>query len=371
MSGPIFTSDQIRKTIFVAFCVLVVGLGASVMMPFVLAILWALAFSVLTFPIYAKSRDRHRLNLGKPGLKGLIAKYGDSIAALKATMFTFVVVCLPFLLVGGLAIAQISPAMKEMQGSSGFSFTEKVDDAIHPITEKFGLHDFHLKDWWAENSTEVVESIKAPALNSAKKAGVGIFSLIVALLSMFFMLKDGSALKAPFVSLCGLSGTKAEEILDKVQKTIRAVFTGTFIVAVIQGTIMGITYAALGVPNSVLLGFVSIILCVVPMLGAPIIYLPVAVFFLAQGDTTKALVVLFVGFAIVSQIDNLLKPLFISNQVSLHPLAIFFFVLGGITVFGPIGLVVGPTILTILLGLFDYILALVNGGECETAAMAE
>lgn len=370
-ASPIFSSDQIKKTGFVILCIAIIGLGATVMLPFVLAILWALAFSVLTFPIYAKARDRYQANLGKPGIKGLLAKIGDTLAALKATLFTFVVICIPFIMIGAIAYAQISPAMQEIQGSESFTITERIDQTIHPITEKIGLHDFHLKDWWTENSQDVVESIKTPAVNAAKKAGVGMFSLVVALLTMFFMLRDGHKLKEPFLCLCGLTSTKAEEILDKVQKTIRAVFIGTFIVAVIQGTIMGITYGLLGVPNAVLLGFVSIILCIVPMLGAPVVYFPVALFFLAQGDITKAIIVLVVGFGLVSNIDNLLKPVFISNQVKLHPLAIFFFVLGGIAVFGPIGLVVGPTILTILLGLFDFILALVNGGENETTVLAE
>jgi predicted PurR-regulated permease PerM len=95
-------------------------------------------------------------------------------------------------------------------------------------------------------------------------------------------------------------------------------------------------------------------------LGAPIIYIPVGLLFLVQGDYVKAAVVMGVGFLIVSQIDNVLKPYFIGNQVSLHPLAIFFFVLGGIALFGPIGLMVGPMILTIFLALVDYVRSLLN-----------
>ncbi|OWU65688.1 MAG: hypothetical protein CBB60_003380, partial [Armatimonadetes bacterium Cent15-Ar3] len=103
------------------------------------------------------------------------------------------------------------------------------------------------------------------------------------------------------------------------------------------------------------LGVISVLLCVVPLLGAPVIYVPVGLLFLAQGETTKAAIVLAVGFIIVSQIDNVLKPLFIGSKVALHPLAIFVSVLGGIAVFGPIGLMVGPMVLSILLGLYDHI----------------
>ncbi len=348
--------------IFLIICAVVIGLSITILLPFLSAILWAMTLSVLTYSWYEKSRKKYeRIREEAPqGLRGKMAKYGDSLAAIKSTLLTLVVICLPFILVGGLAVAQISPALKEMQGTQGFEITDRIDKSLHPILDKVGLHEFHVKDWWGENSEEIVKSLRQPASGVAKQAGLTIFTMVVALLSMFFFQRDGKALKKPFLEFSGLPVEVGEEIFVKVQKTIKAVFSGSVMVAMIQGVIMGITYALLGVPNSALLGFISVVLCIVPLLGAPIIYIPVGLLFLAQGDITKAAVVMGVGFLIVSQIDNLLKPYLIGNQVQLHPLAIFFFVLGGISLFGPIGLMVGPMILTLFLALVDYSRSLLN-----------
>ena len=362
MQSPPFSSQQIKGMIFLIICAVVIGLSITILLPFLSAILWAMTLSVLTYSWYEKSRKKYeRIREEAPqGLRGKMAKYGDSLAAIKSTLLTLVVICLPFILVGGLAVAQISPALKEMQGTQGFEITDRIDKSLHPILDKVGLHEFHVKDWWGENSEEIVKSLRQPASGVAKQAGLTIFTMVVALLSMFFFQRDGKALKKPFLEFSGLPVEVGEEIFVKVQKTIKAVFSGSVMVAMIQGVIMGITYALLGVPNSALLGFISVVLCIVPLLGAPIIYIPVGLLFLAQGDITKAAVVMGVGFLIVSQIDNLLKPYLIGNQVQLHPLAIFFFVLGGISLFGPIGLMVGPMILTLFLALVDYSRSLLN-----------
>jgi predicted PurR-regulated permease PerM len=362
MQSPPFSSQQIKGMIFLIICAVVIGLSVTILLPFISAILWGMTLSVLTHSWYEKSRKKYEIirENGTTGIVGQIARVGDSVAAIKSTFLTLVVICLPFIFIGGLAIAQISPALKEMQGTPGFEITDRIDRSLHPLLEKVGLHEFHVKDWWAENSEEITKSLRQPASAVANKVGVTVFTMVVALLSMFFFQRDGKALKKPFLEFSGLPVEVGEEIFVKVQKTIKAVFSGSVMVALIQGTIMGVTYALLGVPNSALLGFISVILCIVPLLGAPIIYIPVGLLFLAQGDATRAAVVIGVGFLIVSQIDNLLKPYFIGNQVQLHPLAIFFFVLGGISLFGPIGLMVGPMILTLFLALVDYSRSLLN-----------
>jgi predicted PurR-regulated permease PerM len=354
-SAPI-TSNQLRVACLLAFVAVVMSLTVSLLLPFLLAILWAVTLSVLTFPWYAKFKAKYDSKRSGPltSFQKKIVDAGDTLAALRSLLLTIFVICLPFVIAGSLAFRQISPALKAVEGSSSYEITSRIDKVVQPLAKRAGMEDFHIQAWWAENSEEVVKNLREPAGKFAKQAGLTLFTIVIALLSMFFFQRDGHLLRQPFFNLCGLPEARAQRILDRLAKTIRAVFTGTVIVAAIQGTIMGVTYALLGVPNSVLLGFFSIVLCIVPLLGAPVVYIPVGLLFLAQGDVTKAAIVLGVGFLIVSQIDNLLKPIFIGGQVSLHPLAIFFFVLGGIALFGPIGLVVGPMILTLVLALYDY-----------------
>lgn len=343
MQGQPFSPSQLRAFGIGLIAFLMLGFSAAILYPFIPAILWATTLSVLTF------------NWFKSGLnKFSKSKSAPSLAAIRSTLYTFFVIALPFALIGTLAISQITPALNDLTGVPAAEIAARVDKAVGPIFDKVGMKDFHVQEWWTQNGPEVSKNLRAPATKLATQIGVTLFTMVIAMLSMFFFQRDGHLLRQPFLNVIGLPEERGQAILDKCESTIKAVFNGSVIVAVIQGTIMGITYFALGVPNSVLLGFFSILLCIVPLLGAPVVYIPVGLLFLAQGDFVKAGVTFGVGFLIVSQIDNVLKPIFIGDQIGLHPLAIFFFVLGGIAVFGPIGLVVGPTILTVLLALYDY-----------------
>lgn len=182
-----------------------------------------------------------------------------------------------------------------------------------------------------------------------------VLTIVIALLTMFFMLRDGEKLRGPALELIPLPKEKSLAILARVVDTIRAVFVGTVLVAIIQGAVIGVTYYIAGVAGAPLLGIISMMLCVIPLLGAPVIYVPVGLLLLLQGKVWQGAAVLAVGFLIVSQIDNVLKPFLIGNKVNLHPMAVFFSIFGGVLLIGPIGLMAGPMILTICLALIEIV----------------
>jgi predicted PurR-regulated permease PerM len=105
----------------------------------------------------------------------------------------------------------------------------------------------------------------------------------------------------------------------------------------------------------VILGVIAFLLCIVPLLGSPVIYVPVAIGLFLQGNTTGALGILAFGFLIVSNIDNALRPFLIGGRTNLHPMLIFFSILGGVLLFGPVGVMAGPMLITILLTLFEVL----------------
>jgi predicted PurR-regulated permease PerM len=100
---------------------------------------------------------------------------------------------------------------------------------------------------------------------------------------------------------------------------------------------------------------VTFVFCTVPLLGAPIIYVPLALRLMAEGKLPQAIALLAVGFLVVSQVDNILRPFFIGARAKLHEMAVFFSLLGGVLALGPVGIVAGPVVLTLLLGLVDVL----------------
>ncbi|HSI72885.1 MAG TPA: AI-2E family transporter [Fimbriimonas sp.] len=332
---------------------LVVGLlfiGAQMLLPFVPALLWATVLSILTYPLF------ERLTTRLSQTRYLQGGRSESAASLLVTLGTLIVICIPFVIIGVGLFLQIGGVTRELDGGLSLdSVLAKVDETIKPLATQLGAQTFSFSDYVQEHRADIVSTLKQPVQRFAGQAGLTILTLVFALLTQFFMLRDGRKLIQPVVELSPLSAEKTNEIRQKVIATVKAVFTGTVLVALLQGAIIGITYALVGVPNALLLGVVSAILCIIPLLGAPVIYIPVALWLISQGQVTQGAIILGVGFVIVSQIDNVVKPFLIGGQVNLHPMAIFFSILGGIVVFGPIGVMAGPMLLTILIALQDVI----------------
>jgi predicted PurR-regulated permease PerM len=340
-----------RAVAFAGLLLALLAIAGQMVLPFVPALLWASVLSILTYPLYVRLDRR----LGK--VKWLANGRSESASSLVVTLATLLIICIPFLLIGLGIFLQVGGMAGELNGDplTLDSALARVDELIHPIAQQVGAKTFTLSGYVQEHRTEIVQNLTQPIQKFAGQAGFTLLTIIFALLTQFFMLRDGRRLLQPALDLSPLTTEKTTAILSRVVATVRAVFVGTVLVAAIQGFVIGIAYWAVGVPNALLLAVVSGVLCIIPLLGAPVIYIPVGLYLFSQGKTTEALVILGVGFIVVSQIDNLIKPFLIGGQVNLHPMAIFFAILGGVVVFGPIGVMAGPMLLTVLLGMQDVL----------------
>jgi predicted PurR-regulated permease PerM len=122
------------------------------------------------------------------------------------------------------------------------------------------------------------------------------------------------------------------------------------LVAILQGTLLGITFWAMGLPAPLLWGAVAILLCMIPFAGAPIIWLPTSLILASQGHWLQAVILAAVGVGVIGLIDNVSKPVIIGMRVKLHPMAVALAIFGGIATMGPVGILVGPVVLSVLLG---------------------
>lgn len=319
--------------------------GGWIVLRFVPSLLWATVLAVLMAPIHAR----------------FLKRFSPNGAALFATLTTIALVGIPLLLVGTVLTLQIASSARQfaaMQPDGKYSFDDavtQIDDAVHPIAVRVGAQDFHIRDWVNENKDDITKGATGLASAAAKSTGETLFNLVVAFLTLFFMLRDGHKLKEPALELIPLPRDRAEGILNQMCQTIHAVFIGVVLVALIQGAIAGLFYWICGVPSPLVWFVATTVLCAVPLLGAPLIYAPWGIILLVDGKIWQGLLLLGVGFGVVSQIDNILKPLVIGARTNLHPMAIFFSLLGGVFALGPVGIMAGPVVLTLLLALQDII----------------
>jgi predicted PurR-regulated permease PerM len=130
---------------------------------------------------------------------------------------------------------------------------------------------------------------------------------------------------------------------------VYATIYGGLLIAIIQGVLGGVIFWILGIPSPILWGTAMAFLSFIPIGGTALIWVPAAILLFVQGAILKGIILLGLGVFGISMVDNFLRPFFISAKTNIHPLLLFFAVLGGIQAFGLIGLVVGPLIATLCL----------------------
>ncbi|MBA3725840.1 MAG: AI-2E family transporter, partial [Armatimonadetes bacterium] len=184
----------------------------------------------------------------------------------------------------------------------------------------------------------------------ATKLLYGVLTFVFALLLLFFLLRDGHRLRAPATDLIPLPPHKSAAILTTVYDTVHATFYGIVLVALMQGTVLGITFWLLGLPAPLVWGMATIVLCTIPFAGAPIVWVPACLLLLSQGAWGRAVILAIIGVGVIGLIDNIFRPIIIGHRVKLHPMAVFFAIFGGIVTMGPVGLLVGPVLLSVILG---------------------
>lgn len=180
-----------------------------------------------------------------------------------------------------------------------------------------------------------------------------LFQIIILVLALFYFFKDGVTLKEQLMKLSPLDDKQDSVILSKLGRAVNAIIRGTILVAIVQGFLAGIGFAIFGVPNPALWGSVAVFSALVPGVGTSLVLVPGIIYLLISGKIGMAIgLAIWSGLA-VGLIDNYLGPKLVGGGVGIHPLLILLAVVGGLSVFGPIGFIMGPLLISLLFALFD------------------
>jgi predicted PurR-regulated permease PerM len=183
-----------------------------------------------------------------------------------------------------------------------------------------------------------------------------IFSFVLLLLSIFYLLKDGKGWRETILRLSPLSNTDDQKILDKFAQTINGVIKGYLLIALIQGILMGIGLSIFHVPNPAIWAVLAGIAATVPPFGTAVVSIPAVIFLFATGHTGASIGLLLWATFIVGTCDNLLNPFIVGHKVNIPPFLILFSVLGGISLLGPVGILIGPLTVSMLYTLTEIYL---------------
>jgi predicted PurR-regulated permease PerM len=213
---------------------------------------------------------------------------------------------------------------------------------------------------WAQANLDLQEQLKNIGQALAKRAGtlfaglVGLVTqLVIMLFVLFFLYRDREQSLSALRHMVPLSDSEAARMFDRIQSTILAIVNGSLTVALVQALLAGAMYTILGVPASAIWGCATFMVALVPMFGTFLVWGPIAIYLLLSGTWIKAVILVAWGALAVGFVDNLLYPYLVGTQLRLHTIPTFVAILGGIQLFGPAGLILGPVALAVTLGLLE------------------
>jgi predicted PurR-regulated permease PerM len=177
-----------------------------------------------------------------------------------------------------------------------------------------------------------------------------VVDLVLALFATFFLLRDGNSIMSGVRRLLPMEEATREEMIARTRDLISAGVIASGVVAGVQGLLGGVAFAAVGIDAPVFWGVVMAFFCVLPF-GAWIVWLPAAALLAIGGAITRAIILAVIGLGVISMVDNVLRPMLLSGHARMNGLVIFVSLLGGLNVFGPLGLVLGPIIVVTALAL--------------------
>jgi predicted PurR-regulated permease PerM len=337
-----------RQNIFVvAFFVLLIGLLSllfSLLEPFLRSFVWATILVMVFYPFY----DR------------LLKLTGNrtSLAALIATLLVSGLLILPGFFI-------VDRAAKEVPGVYTYLSATRWDEKSAWLIYEFNRLDI---GGWLRNlgidlsqSNEVLQKEIAQVLQNLSQftlekvtfifKNLALFALqaVFILIALFFFFRDGSRLALKLVELLPMETHHREEVVQTLSLTVTAVVRAIFIIAVVQGFMSAIGFAATGVPAPILLGLLAFIFSFIPILGAASVWIPACLWLFFMQDQTAAALGLLAWGLVITLMDHVLRPLLIGRSAKLPLFWLFFATIGGLKVYGFLGIFLGPIILSLVM----------------------
>lgn len=306
---------------------------------FLIALVLAAIFAGLLYPLYC-----HMLSY----LKNRSALAAGIILIISAFTIGFPLIGLAGMITSeAIQISKKARPIVQEALDDNLSLSAKVPEWV-PLQEEFKSFDETLLKK-ASEATSALGSWIVSSLSSATKGTVGFFmSIFIMFYAMFYFLIHGRQLLDALASLLPLSEEDYTEVMNRGVMVTRASLKGIVMIGAIQGLLVGLAFWVTGISGSVFWGSVVFLLSAIPGVGAPLVWLPAAVYLMFTGSMGWGIGLVIWGVLVIGLVDNILRPWIVGNDVKLPDLVILIAILGGITSLGPVGIIIGPVIAALL-----------------------
>jgi predicted PurR-regulated permease PerM len=330
-------TEQLQHASFLLILAVVSLMMAVIVWPFATALLWAALAAIMFQPLYRWMLRKLR---------------GRRNTAAIATLFViFFAVLLPALWLGTLVVQEALVLVARLQ-------SQPIDlaatfDKVYAMLPEFAQEAIDRLGWGDLSSAQArLQELLAQSAGAIASRAVSIgsgalgflLSFAVGLYVMFFLLRDGERIGRTLLNTMPVERAIAERLAERFLGIVRATIKGSGVVGVVQGVLAGICYAIVGLESALLFGVLTTIFALVPVVGAGAVYIPVGLWLLLTGALWQGVFVLVVGVVVISTVDNLLRPILVGRDTGIPDWIILVTTLGGISLLGFSGIVLGPLV---------------------------
>ena len=355
--------EAINKWVLLLLVFFISALFLSMISQFLMAIFLAGIFSALSYPLY------RRFERSFKGRRSLA-----SIATLLLIVF---LVLLPL---GGLLGIITAQAIKVGEAVKPWVEQQLAEpDAISTAFKSLPFYDRiePYRNLILKKAGEMVGGISGFLINRLSTVTLGtvnfVFMLFIMLYTMFFFLMDGNKLIDKILYYLPLEDHDERRMLNKFTSVTRATLKGTAVIGLLQGVLAGGAFAVVGIEGAAFWGAIMAVLSFIPGIGSALVWVPAVIILAATGQLAKAIGLGVFCAAVVGSIDNLLRPILVGRDTQMHELMILFGTLGGILMFGVVGVIIGPIIAALFVTVWEIygvafkdVLPAVAGSETES-----
>ncbi|MDQ5971766.1 MAG: hypothetical protein QG566_712 [Patescibacteria group bacterium] len=321
------TNKNIQLYFFLILISIVFIFNVAIFLPFLTLFSVVAIFAVIFYPLFKK-------------IKKTIVK-NSNFAALLTILVVAIIVLIPITFFTMQVFLEAKGIYTNMD-----SFQSTLSTMSTNINHKLGAFN--------PNTTIDLSSYIASIFNGLTSSIGSIFSsvfhfitiLFLGFIALFFFLRDGSKFIDKLILVSPLDDHYDEKILDKLKRTINSTVKGSLVVAILQGILAWLGFIIFGIPNPALWGALTVFASLIPGIGTAIVMTPAIIYLFYTGTLFNSVGLLVWGVIIVGLIDNVVRPFLVSKDVNIHPFMVLMSIFGGLLMFGPIGFLLGPLMLS-------------------------
>jgi predicted PurR-regulated permease PerM len=332
---PITDRDHLTAVLFYLALAVFLYFVFLMIQPFLVPLGWAAVLVIVFHPVHAQFERR----------------FGPTRAAALSTAAVAVIVVAPLMIVMTAFVREAVQSAADVQRAFEEGRLAWFERAWEWIQRRaVGEQRFDIASTVVDLAKRIAAFLAGQAGNLLQNVAVFLFDLVIALFAAFFLFRDGDVLMLAIRRTLPVDEPLRERLIRQTRELVSATVASAGIVAAAQGLLGGLLFAALGIAAPVFWGVVMMFFCLLPF-GAWVVWLPAAILFFASGDWLRGVILAGFGLGVVSAADNVLRPWLLSGRARMNGLLVLISLLGGMSVFGALGLVLGPTLMATAVGI--------------------